>query len=165
MAETEEQLKIGIEDSDFPFPERVFLKSGKISRGEQYLGLPYWVLDFPRKFEKESTFAFRTIVWWGNEISCFLHLAGEDLAIFQELISSGHPRDNNQYVAVGSSPWAYHFEESNYKLGTSVSNEAILRHIEEYDFHKIIYRLSLNEIGELPRFAKETFTKILAGLL
>src|SRR5436309_811352 len=44
----------------------VFSLSPKISRGENYQGLPYMVLDYPRKFTPENIFAIRTLFWWGN---------------------------------------------------------------------------------------------------
>src|SRR5436189_6462548 len=37
---------------------------GKISKGENYLGYPWQILDYPRVFEKENVFAFRTLCWW-----------------------------------------------------------------------------------------------------
>src|SRR5437868_9189391 len=37
----------------------------KISRGENYKGLPYLILDHPRIFEKGNTFAIRSMFWWG----------------------------------------------------------------------------------------------------
>ena len=48
--------------------------SPKISKGENYKGLPWLVLDYPRLFEKESFFAIRTLFWWGNFFSTTLHL-------------------------------------------------------------------------------------------
>ena len=47
-------------------PVEFFDVSPKISRGEQYLGLPYVMLDYPRIFSKENVFAIRTFFWWGN---------------------------------------------------------------------------------------------------
>src|SRR5438105_15186190 len=48
----------------------------KISKGENYRGLPYLILDYPRLFEKENILAIRTMFWWGNFFSITLHLAG-----------------------------------------------------------------------------------------
>ena len=39
------------------------LPSPKIAKGENYLGLPYVILDYPRIFGKEDVFAFRTMFW------------------------------------------------------------------------------------------------------
>lgn len=56
--------------------------SPKISRGENYLGLPYVMLDYPRCFGKEDVFAIRTFFWWGNFFSITLHLKGRYQQIF-----------------------------------------------------------------------------------
>src|SRR4051794_24734884 len=48
----------------------------KISRGENYRGLPYVILDFPRNFGKEDVFAIRSFFWWGNFFSITLQLEG-----------------------------------------------------------------------------------------
>lgn len=48
--------------SNFHFD--VFQVSPKISKGENYLGLPYLVLDYPRNFASDNTFAIRTMFWW-----------------------------------------------------------------------------------------------------
>ena len=50
--------------------------SPKISRGENYLGLPWVMLDYPRLFGKEDTLATRVFFWWGNFFSITLHLKG-----------------------------------------------------------------------------------------
>ena len=57
-------------------PSEIFEHSPKISRGEQYLELPYVMLDYPRVFSKEDVFAIRSFFWWGNYFSITLHLKG-----------------------------------------------------------------------------------------
>src|SRR4051794_13074066 len=41
----------------------------KTSRGENYRGLPYVILDFPRQFTKVDVLAVRSFFWWGNFFS------------------------------------------------------------------------------------------------
>jgi len=50
--------------------------SPKISRGENYLGLPYLVLDYPRLFRPDAVLAIRTFFWWGHFFSSTLQLSG-----------------------------------------------------------------------------------------
>jgi hypothetical protein len=57
-------------------PEEVRIIPPKISKGENYKGLPYLVLDFPRYFDKNHVFAIRTFFWWGHCFSSTLHLKG-----------------------------------------------------------------------------------------
>src|SRR4051812_7539492 len=57
-------------------PDNVRLSVPKIYKGENYLQLPYVIMDYPRCFDKEDIFAIRTMFWWGNFFSITLHLSG-----------------------------------------------------------------------------------------
>jgi hypothetical protein len=48
----------------------------KISKGENYKGFPYVIMDYPALFSKDNVFALRTMFWWGNFFSITLHLSG-----------------------------------------------------------------------------------------
>ena len=50
--------------------------SPKISKGENYQGLPYVMLDYPRLFGREDVLAIRTFFWWGHSFSVTIHLKG-----------------------------------------------------------------------------------------
>src|SRR5690349_18207930 len=50
--------------------------SPKISRGENYLGLPYIILDYPRKSGGDGICFIRTMFWWGHFFSSTLHVSG-----------------------------------------------------------------------------------------
>ena len=50
--------------------------SPKISKGENYQGLPYVMLDYPRLFGRENVLAIRTFFWWGHSFSVTVHLKG-----------------------------------------------------------------------------------------
>ena len=58
-------------------PDLVQIIPPKISKGENYNGLPYLVLDHPRYFDKENMYAIRSMFWWGNFFSTTLLLSGE----------------------------------------------------------------------------------------
>jgi hypothetical protein len=58
----------------------------RISKGEQYKGLPWVMLDYPRVFGKEDIFAIRTLFWWGHYFSVTLHLKGEYLRTYLPVI-------------------------------------------------------------------------------
>ncbi len=48
----------------------------KISKGENYKGLPWVMLDYPRLFGKEDILAVRIFFLWGHAFSITLHLKG-----------------------------------------------------------------------------------------
>ena len=53
----------------------------KVSRGENYRGLPWVMLDYPRVFGRADVLAIRTFFLWGHGFSVTLHLKG----VYQEL--------------------------------------------------------------------------------
>jgi hypothetical protein len=58
----------------------------RISKGEQYKGLPWVMLDYPRVFGKEDIFAIRTMFLWGHYFSVTLHLKGSYLRTYLPVI-------------------------------------------------------------------------------
>jgi hypothetical protein len=68
------------------FPPELQTASPRISKGENYKGLPYVVLDFPRAFGREDIFAIRTLFWWGHYFSMTLHLRGRYKQLFLPVI-------------------------------------------------------------------------------
>src|SRR4051812_25707955 len=49
----------------------------KISKGENYMGLPSLIFDYPRLSSANDLFFIRTMFWWGNFFSSTLHLSGK----------------------------------------------------------------------------------------
>jgi hypothetical protein len=95
-------------------PEELLLVPPKISRGEQYKGLPYVMLDYPRCFGKEDVLAVRTFFWWGNYFSCTLHLKGRYLkqyaGVVEEAISNGELQ--GFYINTSNEEWNHDVNES-----------------------------------------------------
>ena len=71
-------------------PAEALRVPAKISKGENYRGLPYLVLDYPRFFEKENAFAIRTMFWWGHFFSITLHLSGTMKSIYLPSLLQGY---------------------------------------------------------------------------
>ena len=96
-------------------PGNVVASTPKISRGEQYEGLPYVMLDYPRCFGKEETIAVRTLFWWGNYFSSTLHVKGETrnriLINRQKSIISGN---SNIRVSDIGDEWSHNIRSGNY---------------------------------------------------
>jgi hypothetical protein len=90
--------------------------SPKISRGENYLGLPYVMLDYPRIFGREDVLAVRTMFWWGHAFSTTLHLKGSYQYLYlpvirarwAELAAAGF------HISVGEDEWRHEHVPANY---------------------------------------------------
>jgi len=124
----------------------------KISRGENYRGLPYWVLDYSAIFTQENTFAYRTICRWGHEFSFTLHLAGAFLDDHKAALIASYDKlalTPGLCLCINTTQWEHHFEQDNYRLFNEVvvdGNEwkgflsgrefvklAIKMHLDEWD--------------------------------
>ncbi len=93
----------------------------KISRGEQYQGLPYAVLDYPRLFGRDDIFACRSFFWWGRFFSITLHLSGAPLHRYRAVLGRLQHRLGDWHVCVHESPWEHHFEADNYRAVRSLA--------------------------------------------
>jgi len=72
-----EQYKAALNEHREILPVDIFKTPPKIYKGENYLSLPYVMMDYPRMFSKEDVFAIRSFFWWGNYFSITLQLSGK----------------------------------------------------------------------------------------
>lgn len=118
----------------------------KISKGENYLGLPYVMLDYPRCFEQDNIFAIRTMFWWGNFFSLTLLVSGSFKKIFEQQIIKNLKNWNVEtYLCISESPWHHHFEIDNYLPTNMMNSEALKARIDKQDFLKLALRLPLHQ--------------------
>lgn len=140
--------------------------SAKVSRGENYRGQPYVVLDNPRHFHPGDIFAIRTMFLWGHHLSVTLHLRGLHRERFLPRLAASLPRCSGagMHVCVSHSEWEHHFGEDNYLPARTLAQaswEALLR---ERSFTKLAYALPLEGINEGPGPLMEAYAGML-GLL
>jgi len=153
-------------DHTLVVPKEALQKRGKISRGENYRGLPYLILDHPAYFSKQGIFAFRTLIWWGNPISITFHISGEYLQKFKMKLVAGLPKQNltNLFICINTNQFEHHFESNNYiLLHDFISKNGNLENlINERGFLKILHKMPLTAIHELqeqgPMFLKNILT-------
>lgn len=158
LADTETKLRPIILTKSNRLPEFTLAQSGKISKGENYRDLPYLVLDFPRQFTQEAIFAYRTMFWWGNFLSCTLHLQGTALDIFRSNLMRNLPHvDKDVFFCIASTPWEYHYGTDNYMLVKEVPLERLNELITSKTFIKISRKLPLEQYDQLAEFSAETF--------
>lgn len=160
LAAAENNLKTFLADTAFDFPPTSHTKAGKISKGESYRDLPYFVLDFPRLFSKEEVFAYRSMIRWGHELSFTLHLAGASKSHYEKAIKLGKSQLKECYICTNASPWEYHFEQTNYQPIQSLTQE-VYESMLNKDFVKISYAQPLEKVNDFPIIALETFKEYL----
>lgn len=147
-------------------PEPVLFPKGKISSGENYLGYPWMVLDYPRFFEKENVFAYRSMCWWGNHFSFTLHIGGKYYAGIKSGLAAKLETANDDavYICVNESPWHYHFENNNY-ITLQAFNLKSLRERNELlakSFLKLSRKIELHEAEKVKQVACESFLKLIS---
>lgn len=138
------------------------LGSAKISKGEQYEGLPWVMLDHPRHFTSVETFAIRSFFWWGNHCSITLQLSGRfaeqyAAAIAQYFLERG---GTGWFYCINENAWQHHFREDNYApvqddMHTILSNRP---------FIKIAKKIPLTGWTLLTEFFEKTFGEIVKML-
>lgn len=142
-------------------PEELQFSVPKISKGENYLQLPYVMLDYPRFFGKEDVFAVRTMFWWGNFFSINIMASG----IFRKLIDTDAVRKNaNFFVNVNEDPWQHHFATDNFMPGNNLSSDEWAACISRHAFIKFALKYDLEQWNEMPALLQDGYQQI-AGLL
>lgn len=166
LVRTEEILKMFIQESSLRFPEGMRQKAGKIAKGENYRGLPYQVLDYPRLFHRKDIFSLRTMCWWGHFFSTTLHLQGKSWHGYRPHIISQYPRmlEKELYLCVHSHPWEYHRGEDNFLLVSRMQEKELKQRLSEMPFLKIAAFLPLEEGDSLPEFSLN-FLKFFSEIL
>jgi hypothetical protein len=123
----------------------IFQESPKISKGENYLGLPYLVLDYPRIFDSLNILAIRTMFWWGHFFSVTLHTSGvykdDIMAVIQDRYA--YLAQNQFYIGVNEDPWQHHFEEDNYLLIADIDEAQFRDYCSGSDHLKIAAQFPL----------------------
>lgn len=162
LLETRTALEAVVRESGFPFPPGAVLSGGKISRGDNYRGLPYRVLDQPALLTNDNIFAFRTMFWWGHFFSITLHLQGDSLERFRRGLAGriGQLAEKELYIGIGNTPWEYHYGRDNYAPLETVHRA----HLEKSSFLKLSRKTELVEWERLPSFAAGFLEELLAVL-
>lgn len=133
--------------------------SPKISKGENYKGLPYVMLDYPRNFGREDVLAVRTFFWWGHGFSITLHLKG---AYRQQYALGSRWRTLGAagfHVNVAEDEWQHEHTPENYRPLTGAGDLET-----EGDFLKLSATCGLHRFEDAPEMLINFF-RVLVGVL
>lgn len=119
----------------------------KISRGENYLGLPYIILDYPRISQQNNLCFIRSMFWWGNFFSSTLQVAGLYKEQCSERIISSYDllASQNYFVGINEDPWNHTFEKNNYRQINLLTQKEFEIILQKQGHIKIASKISLNE--------------------
>jgi hypothetical protein len=143
-------------------PERLSLvprSEPKISRGENYKGLPWVMLDYPRVFGREDVFAIRTMFWWGHAFSVTLHLKGEWKRLFLPVIIA-----QRDALAVAGFQWGVMEDEWEHGHTVGSYRPMVGPDPDDRPFLKLSGTVALESWVEAPEMLTALFVSLLAIL-
>jgi hypothetical protein len=135
----------------------IFKISPKISKGENYLGLPYLILDYPRHSSENDFFFIRTMFWWGKFFSCTLHLAKNSKEKFRNQIKNSYSQLQNCYISISKDQWVHHLEKPDYFKIDSMNKMQFEECYDKFNHIKIAGNHSLTEWEKAPSELFETW--------
>lgn len=135
--------------------------SPKISRGENYLGLPWVILDYPRFFGREDVFAVRTMFWWGHALTITLHLKGKYRELYLPVIERDWTVLANAgfHVGLSADEWRHEHVPDNYGV---LKGPEGLRATRE--FLKLSAAVELHRWDEAPVLMTDAFKTLMSVL-
>ena len=140
--------------------DEILLSSNpKISKGENYNGFPYVIMDYPATFGKENIFALRTMFWWGNFISISLHLKGKYKEMYAAKIFKKIAVQPAFYVSISDNEWLHDFNENNFIKVKDVPNQFTVK-VKERNFFKIALKYELHHWNMMQSVLPEGYEKI-----
>lgn len=164
FADSTESIKLQVLSKPV-LPDNIRFSVPKIFKGENYLQLPYVIMDYPRCFEKENIFAVRTMFWWGHFFSITLHVSGIYKRLVKEHLYSTEINGNeNIFIGVNEDQWQHHFEENNFLPYTSITKEERIALFEKNDFVKLAMKFDLDQWNEIPELFNEGYKRIASML-
>ena len=166
LASLQLKQKEFLADKAFQLPIEFFNSTPKISKGENYLGLPYRILDYPKIFNQSEIIAIRTMFWWGNFFSITLHLSGTYKSLYEEKIIQAKSLlgQDQFYYCNNKMEWEHHFEESNYFLIDKIPDNDFIASVREREFCKLAFKLDLQQTEKAEEILMKKY-KILIDIL
>ncbi len=166
LGDLHSQQQIYLNTKTSVLPAEVTIKPAKISRGENYQGLPYLVLDYPRYFGRDDRFAIRTMFWWGNFFSVTLHLAGRYKKIYESKIESSFKALNEDsfFINVNDEQWEHHFESGNYVSLKEMNDQIFRTSIRQKGFIKQAKKIPVQQWNDAEEVLFNSFCKLIGCL-
>ena len=150
-----------VEDEKESLPSIFQKPGGKISKGENYNGLPYLILDYPAMFSKDNIFAVRTMFWWGNFFSISLHLSGKYVERTKEITQwLAFFQQNNFCVCINENEWEHDFHSLNF-IEIKELDQKQINALCKKDFFKAAKKIELSEWNNARELLEQSFKEII----
>lgn len=134
-------------------PDNVKAISPKIYKGENYEGLPWVMLDYPRYFTRTDELAIRSYFWWGNYFSITLQVSGEFISQFAKGIERLAKTQPDWQLMTHEDKWQHTINNSNCIPLAEVQTAELL----QMPFIKVVKTLPLQQWDMAPAFFTASF--------
>jgi hypothetical protein len=124
----------------------------KVTRGENYLDMPYLVLDTPQLSAQHMEHHLRIMLWWGHYIS-FQYFVRIDAITLTKINSL---KDLPYLILTTDNLFNNNLEDTDF-TNISAINEI---HFEPNQLTKICHRVELSELGNLEKHVEEFMGKL-----
>ena len=164
LEDVQQKILTELPNKDFISPE-IKRISPKISKGENYLGLPWLMLDYPRFFTKHDVFAIRTFFWWGNFFSSTLHLSGTYKNQFlQNLVQAfADIAKNNFSICIHEEQWHHHLQK-NYQPVDQLTHQQFEQLVKQKPFVKLTKTVAFSPWDAAAGLLSENFKLLVSWL-
>lgn len=152
LSQSGKSLQAFIRDSYPLVHSSAGLLSPKVSRGENYRGLPYIVLDYPRHFAGDDTFSFRTVFLWGKYVVVSLHIGAN---WFQDLNASPF----EAYFATDDEPWNHYLEEG-FDFFAPQNFDVVKAHLIQAGFIRVARKIDFQALSGFPTAISNHFVDL-----
>ncbi|MCS7029278.1 MAG: hypothetical protein NZ519_11000 [Bacteroidia bacterium] len=116
-------------------PDEVKSSTPKISKGENYQGLPYMVLDYPRLFTKQDTCAFRNILLWNRGLYSTWFFEGRYIPMAVSLFS--FPSNCELFLHQSVDKWTHELLSEDILLQQTTALDNIQKAAAKLNYLKI----------------------------
>ena len=149
----------------------VFQKAGtqraglKVSKGENFKGYPYIVLDCPRLYSTDTEVICRTIFRWGHGWSLHFTVQGKTFTRVNHSLPDFSASLNRDWLLyTGDNIWEQDVDSVFFVPMFSMSEAAFSQTIKRQVFCKIATQINLSDAVEWPPFPQQTY-QVLFDLL
>ncbi|MES2779891.1 MAG: hypothetical protein V4651_08325 [Bacteroidota bacterium] len=134
----------------------------KITKGEQYKGLPYLVLDCPQIKGSDFDWVARTMFWWGHYISCNL-IIRTDMLEPKKQASALHQLKKTR-ILTGHNLWEQELESDAYSKLSDLSIVDITHILQDNTYLKISRKIALRKHARLPEITNIIYSEWFTAL-
>jgi hypothetical protein len=154
LADVKDSLK-DLNKESYSLPDAAWRSMGKISKGENYRGLPFVVLDYPSLFERKNILTFRTMFWWGHYFAVFVMCSGEMMkwCPLKKLEEKG--LKNDYFINTSKDFWNFDLDNGPFIKAEEMRDGSDIE--KTHNSCSVARRLEIKDYKKLPELVTDTF--------